>query len=93
MGRTLLGRDARDQRGLTGTRHGGVRRTGTLGRSAPGHGDIFNTGDGLTGSQKPYCENQWPRKPVSREEATRWDGLRRADRGEREAPLRKQGSA
>jgi len=35
-GRTLLGRDARDQRGLTGTRHGGLRQTETLGRSAPG---------------------------------------------------------
>jgi len=48
---------------------------------------------GLTGSQKPSCENQWPSKPVSREEASRWDRLRRADRGEREAPLHKQGSA
>lgn len=34
---TLLGRDARDQRGLTGARHGGLRPTGTLDRSAPGH--------------------------------------------------------
>ena len=28
--RTLLGRDARDQRGLVGTRHGGLRQTGIV---------------------------------------------------------------
>lgn len=36
--RTFLGRDACDQRGLTGTRHGGLTQTGALTRSAPGGG-------------------------------------------------------
>lgn len=48
---------------------------------------------GRTGSQKPYCEKQWCSKPVSRGEATRWGRLQWADRGEREVPLHKQGSA
>lgn len=37
---------------------------------------LFCLFPGLKGSQKPYCENQWPSKPVIKEEATRWGGVR-----------------
>lgn len=60
---SLLGRDARDQRGLTGTRHGGLRQTGTLSRSTTGKKDrqrqayIRGHGEKRKTQQTPYADS------------------------------------